>query len=85
MGPISTNREAIVNQMTRTLARPTFTANRLAAMTTRELRLWCNRLSAEWGSKSYPDEAAMGARWLMDVQAARDELHRRGSQLSLFG
>jgi hypothetical protein len=53
-------------------------------MSQHELRRWCNRLSREWTGKHYPDESQMPERWRVDVALARDELRRRGHQLSLF-
>lgn len=84
MGPISTNREAIVSQMPSTRRKPPLSERNLALLTQYELRLVANRLSAEWSEKSYPDESSMGEAWRRDVALVRDELRRRGHQLKLF-
>lgn len=58
--------------------------DRIPAMSAFELRRLANVLSSEWSQKGHLPEDKMPRWWGEQVAAVRDELHRRGTQLSLF-
>ena len=57
---------------------------KLRAMSHTDLLLACGKLSAEWERKGRPDEAHMPLIMLTKYVALRQELDRRGQQLTIF-